>query len=69
MASSDYKLSEVRRSRKVGMHNLLLLGVFFLKLFMNDEIQTTPAIVADVVVMSFFVNRGSTFFAFHELTE
>jgi hypothetical protein len=55
----------VRRSRKVGMHNLLLLGVFFLKLFMNDEIQTTPAIVADVVIMSFFINRGSTLFAFH----
>jgi hypothetical protein len=69
MASSDYKLSEVRRSRKVGMRNLLLLGVFFLKLLMNDEVESTPKIKTDVVVMSFSVNISSTLFAFHVITE
>jgi len=69
MASSVYKLSEVRRSRKVGMHNLLLLGVFFLKLIMNNEIETTPTIKTNVVVMSFSINIGSTLFAFHILGE
>jgi len=51
------------------MHNLLLLGVFFLKLIMNNEIETTPTIKTNVVVMSFSINIGSTLFAFHILGE
>lgn len=69
-ASNGCNYDEVRRSRYRNAFLLLLVGGFFLDFFlMTSKVHSTITVKTHVVIMSFKLQRSSTHFTFHIVTQ